>query len=400
MSDGKWICVQVGHRERYAIPVSLSELGLLDKLITDSWVAPNSWIDLIAKRLRMRGLGDRYNAALSSGFILHHNLKSLAWHLYSRIRCDSPDSKAHRHNAWWENIACGSLIKYEGDAKNLFSYCYVSLAIFQRAKELGYKLILGQIDPGPEEDAIVAALVAKHSSYKTSFRPGSFEYYTHWRMECSLADSIIVNSNWSREALTKQGVMESKIRIVPLVYNGGVERIGYRRLYPVRFTTERPLRVLFLGQCILRKGIAEAFDAASQLTGMPVEFTFVGQSDISNLSDMLPTANSTYHPRVTRAECDNFYRDADVFLFPTHSDGFGLTQLEAQSWKLPIIATEFCGEVVKPDVTGWVLGSISGLSIANLLKKIMDNPLVLTQMSDAISPWPYTHEMIGRILSE
>jgi hypothetical protein len=30
----------------------------------------------------------------------------------------------------------------------------------------------------------------------------------------------------------------------------------------------------------------------------------------------------------------------------TFSDGFGLTQLEAQAWKLPMITTRFCGEVV------------------------------------------------------
>ena len=50
---------------------------------------------------------------------------------------------------------------------------------------------------------------------------------------------------------------------------------------------------------------------------------------------------------VSREDTARYYRDADVFLFPTYSDGFGLTQLEAQAWKLPIIASVFCGAVVE-----------------------------------------------------
>ena len=50
-----------------------------------------------------------------------------------------------------------------------------------------------------------------------------------------------------------------------------------------------------------------------------------------------------------------FYREADVFLFPTLSDGFGLTQLEAQAWRLPVIASRFCGDVVQDGVNGLLL---------------------------------------------
>lgn len=55
---------------------------------------------------------------------------------------------------------------------------------------------------------------------------------------------------------------------------------------------------------------------------------------------------------VPRSATAMYYQLADVFLFPTLSDGFGLTQLEAQAWKLPIITSKFCGEVVKDRVNG------------------------------------------------
>ena len=54
-----------------------------------------------------------------------------------------------------------------------------------------------------------------------------------------------------------------------------------------------------------------------------------------------------------------FYKEADVFILPTLSDGFGLTQLEAQSWKLPVIASRHCGEVVRDGENGVVLEEVS-----------------------------------------
>ncbi len=72
-----------------------------------------------------------------------------------------------------------------------------------------------------------------------------------------------------------------------------------------------------------------------------------------------------------RIEVDKYYKDADVFIFPTFSDGFGLTQLEAQSWKLPVIASRHCGEVVRDGVNGVILEEVSGQAIADVLLKFL-----------------------------
>jgi glycosyltransferase involved in cell wall biosynthesis len=77
----------------------------------------------------------------------------------------------------------------------------------------------------------------------------------------------------------------------------------------------------------------------------------------------------------------SYYRDADVFIFPTLSDGFGLTQLEAQSWKLPVIASRYCGEVVRDDFNGVVLEEVSGRAIADALLRLLRSPETLSAMS-------------------
>jgi glycosyltransferase involved in cell wall biosynthesis len=84
---------------------------------------------------------------------------------------------------------------------------------------------------------------------------------------------------------------------------------------------------------------------------------------------------------VPRAGVDSYYRDADVFIFPTLSDGFGLTQLEAQSWKLPVIASRYCGEVVRDGFNGVLLDEVSGESIAEVLREFLEAPHTLSAMS-------------------
>ena len=51
---------------------------------------------------------------------------------------------------------------------------------------------------------------------------------------------------------------------------------GFQRKYPAKFTLSRPLRVLFLGQINLRKGIGPLLDAVRTLRGEPIEFRIRG----------------------------------------------------------------------------------------------------------------------------
>jgi glycosyltransferase involved in cell wall biosynthesis len=94
------------------------------------------------------------------------------------------------------------------------------------------------------------------------------------------------------------------------------------------------------------------------------------------------------HPQVRwfgvapRAQVESYYRDADVFILPTLSDGFGLTQLEAQAWKLPVIASRYCGEVVRDGVNGVVLEEVSGVAIAEVIRGLLRSPDRLSVMSD------------------
>ena len=210
-----------------------------------------------------------------------------------------------------------------------------------------------------------------------------------WREECELADRIVVNSEWSREGLVRGGVPGEKISVIPLAYEGqtsAVQTVRSRgtaeRIRRV-LQHERPLRVLFLGLINLRKGVARLLEAARILRDEPVEFWMVGPVEIANASTITDAGRVKWFGAVTRNQAAEFYRNADVFILPTLSDGFAITQLEAQAHGLPVIASKNCGKVVENGVNGIILDEPSAACIAHAVRDCIASPDRLEKLASA-----------------
>ncbi len=323
---------------------------MLAYLLTDAWVPPSSLLAKICGR--GSNLAERFHDTLPDARVKAFNSSLIVFEMLARTRRLEGWTKIIARNGWFQRKVVSflrsqvSTIDYQ---PTLLSYSYTALEPFRYAKAHGWKTLLVQIDPGPEEEAIVAREAACVRELAAGWQPAPSEYWALWREECKLADRIAVNSEWSREALVRRGVSAEKISVIPLAYETPEVRIQESevrgaRSYPARFTQERPIRVLFLGLINLRKGAARLLEAARILRDEPVEFWMVGP--------------------VTRNQGSEFYRDADVFILPTLSDGFGITQLEAQAHGLPVIASKFCGEVVDNGLDGIVLEEPTAACIA------------------------------------
>jgi glycosyltransferase involved in cell wall biosynthesis len=269
----------------------------------------------------------------------------------------------------------------------LLSYSYTALEPFRYAKANGWKTLLVQIDPGPEEERIVAEEAARVPQLSADWQAAPPEYWDLWREECKLADRIVVNSEWSRTGLTKAGVIGEKLTVIPLAYEDlGVGRgaeVRLQRNYPDHFTAARPLRVLFLGLINLRKGVARLLEAARILRDEPVEFWMVGPVEIANASTSADSGRVKWFGPVTRNQATGFYRNADLFILPTLSDGFAITQLEAQAHGLPVIASKNCGKVVENGVNGSILDEPSAACIAHAVRDCVASPDRLEKLASA-----------------
>jgi glycosyltransferase involved in cell wall biosynthesis len=374
-----WICCQIGGREHYAVPRALHRHGALGRMITDAWVRPGNPLGLLSA-----GLKARFHAELAGAEVYGPAVRSMAFELRARRSAQAGWPLVMARNRWFQRVALARLSQVVAGerAPVLMGYSYAAAELFAFARRKGWRTVLGQIDPGPVEEEIVAGLHAAAPRTGGDWTRAPAAYWSEWRRECALADRIVVNSSWSRDALLQEGVPADKIRIVPLAYERPPESLAFRRRYPSSFSRTRPLRVLFLGQVNLRKGVEPLLAAIRLLKGEPIEFTFVGPVQISIPEDLRSNCEVRWHGPAPRPATGQFYEDADVFLFPTFSDGFGLTQLEAQAWRLPIITTRFCGEVVEHGRNGWILPEITPQSIADMLRKCLRDPVRLQAASD------------------
>src|SRR5262249_37323993 len=264
----------------------------------------------------------------------------------------------------------------------LFAYSYAAGSLLKFARERGWMTILGQIDPGPVEEAIVVEqyrVVHGNDAPRPQAVPA---YWAAWREEFELADRVVVNSAWSAECIAAAGVASEKLRIVPLALGEGHGIIVPPKSYPARFSAERPLRVLFLGQANIRKGIHIVYDAFAKLAGRPVKLTVAGNEEVPRPAALAGRGSVTWLGRVRRGEGDRHYRASDVFLFPTFSDGFGLTQLEAQTWRLPLIVSKRCGSVVTHGKNGIVLDELSADALVSAIDHLLEAPERLRRMSE------------------
>jgi glycosyltransferase involved in cell wall biosynthesis len=166
--------------------------------------------------------------------------------------------------------------------------------------------------------------------------------------------------------------------VVPLCYEPGSLPAPPPR---AANSAARPLTVLWIGQIILRKGIPYLFEAAAKLIKSNVRFIVAGRVGISTKGVCAAPANVTILGHITHAQAARQFSEADVFVLPTVSDGFALTQLEAMSFGLPVITTPNCGDVVTHGMDGLIVPPRDSQALADAIASLEGNRPRLREMS-------------------
>jgi glycosyltransferase involved in cell wall biosynthesis len=178
------------------------------------------------------------------------------------------------------------------------------------------------------------------------------------------ASQIITVSNHVKNDLLREFPVESnRIRVIP----NGVDRRfrptadaqGFRARYqlPERY-------VLFVGQTQTNKNLKRAIDAVALarakynldhqfiIAGMPSEDDTRLKNYVRdrNLADMV-----RFIGYVDDSDLPNLYSGAELFLFPSLTEGFGIPPLEAMSCGVPVVAAHAsCLPEVLGDAAIWV----------------------------------------------
>ncbi|MBX3466762.1 MAG: glycosyltransferase family 4 protein [Planctomycetes bacterium] len=258
----------------------------------------------------------------------------------------------------------------------LFTYNTGALEPLLELSGRGIDTLLSQIDPGRVEEALVEEERARWPGWEGAGERVPAAYFERMEREWSAASRVLVNSEWSRRALIEQGVAPAKLVVVPLAY----EPAGAP---PTRRIRRGRLRVLWLGLVCLRKGIPYLLEAARRLTDRPVEFTIAGPLHVTAAAVAHAPPNVRFVGRIPRDQTARVYAEADLFVFPTLSDGFGITQLEAMAQGLPVISTPHCGEVVTDGVDGRVVAARAPEALAAAIAALDEDRPLLAAMSAA-----------------
>jgi glycosyltransferase involved in cell wall biosynthesis len=369
-----WICTQIGAREHYAVPRALFLGGLLRALFTDNWVPPTSIRYRLIPGQRFRS---RYHTQLREAQVFSPRLGSLAFEVTSRWPGNpSGWPRIIERNAWFQRWACAQLMWLQARGSctddsaplNIFSYSYAARSIFHLGRQHGYTCVLGQIDPGPEEEKLVIAEHRRFPRVNSSWQPAPPAYWQLWAEELELADRIVVNSPWSWRCLLRQGVPARKMDLVPLVFEPSNPTLNSDSSPPL--ATSKPFQLLFLGTIGLRKGIARLLEAMHLLEQHPVQLILAGPSEIDPQT-WAGAPNICWLGPVPRSRVAALYARAHSMVLPTLSDGFAITQLEALTHNCPVIASQHCGEVVTHGVNGWLLPDLEPETIAATIQEAM-----------------------------
>jgi|APCry1669192010_1035390.scaffolds.fasta_scaffold01796_4 glycosyltransferase involved in cell wall biosynthesis len=379
-----WICSQIGAREHYAVPRVLHRTGKLERLYTDLW-AGTMW-QALGSLTGRSVLGNRYHKDLVDVKVTSFDVTTIMDSVFGG------DLKKNPYN-WFQYVGRDfgeRVVESFKRQKNInwkelifFGYDTGFLEPARWIRERGGKSIVCQMDPSRFE----VDLIREESKLWPGFARRAIDvpeaYFMRREAEWAVADLVMVNSDWSKQALIRQGVRDEKIVVVPLAYEAEMARVKGLNMKKEVFTQKQPLRVLFLGQVILRKGIQYLIEAARLLGNESVHFDVVGSIGISQAGVKSAPSNMTFHGPVNRLETDSFYRAADLFVLPTLSDGFALTQLEAMAHGLPVIATPNCGEVVSDGLDGLTVPACDPMALAEAIQFLIQSPEKLWMMSKA-----------------
>lgn len=155
--------------------------------------------------------------------------------------------------------------------------------------------------------------------------------------------------------------------------------------------------ILYLSNLLISKGIIDLLDALYLLRGEGYKFhcTVVGAEAAAMNGELLKEEIDSRHlqnmveyvgPKYGKDK-DSYLRNADMLAFPSYypKETFGLVNLEAMEYKLPVISTNEGGipYVVKDGETGLICPSRNPIALSQALAKLIENPELRIAMGEA-----------------
>ncbi len=148
--------------------------------------------------------------------------------------------------------------------------------------------------------------------------------------------------------------------------------------------------ILSVGQFIYRKGFDVLLDACKNLKkDSSIAVYIIGGEPTKSMRRFCiehQLKHVTFLPFMLKDQLQKYYQAADVFVFPTREDIWGLVINEAMANGLPIISTNRCIaglELVVDDENGYIVPVNNADAIALKINRIVENQIMRLEMAQS-----------------
>jgi glycosyltransferase involved in cell wall biosynthesis len=376
----RFIVLQPGARRHYAVPALLARAGMLERFYTDicahagtlRYVAA-SWPDRMRPKPVARLLGRRLPREIPRHFVRHIPAYAIAERAIRRL----PLRNLDRHFEVASRLV--QLVRKDGFANATALYTLLinsDLDLVRDAKAAGLRVV-HDVMIGPD----VGLWIYEEARRYPDSEPELDIDIIHRGRELDaekyrLADLILVPSPFTAKAVIELGAEPKRVVTVPF----GLDEARIQR------SIGRPVkgRVLFVGSVGLRKGSPYLAEATRLLRrrGLRIDTRAVGPFD-RDLISRSEFCGPTYVGQVPRARIAEEFRRADIFVFPTLCDSFGIVQLEAMAYGIPVITTPHCGSVVRDGIDGFIVPIRDAAAIADKVELLLADRALRERMGQS-----------------
>ena len=214
------------------------------------------------------------------------------------------------------------------------------------------------------------------------------------KITCFCATNVWPNSNSLLQYIKKEKLCkESKLHVIS---KGSSNGVNISKFNNVPLTTEEKINIfktlnhryneenyylLFIGRLVKDKGIIELIESFKKILIHKKDIFLILVGDFEQDLDPLPKAvcdEIIYNKNILffgwKNEVSDFYKLANLFVFPSHREGFPNVLLQAGACGIPIVCSKIEGNVdVVEDECGLLFEKDNAESLYNALLFMIDN---------------------------
>ena len=264
---------------------------------------------------------------------------------------------------------------------HVYSYQNCALKTFLEAKQRKIKRIYELPTVyWKEHNNIIKNEIKKNPQFKkalleTNFYPNIVKQKLLDK-ELSMAELIIVPSQYAKKTLKLYNGKLSKIKVIPY---------GFPKTCSINkknwFDGKRKLKILYAGSLNQNKGISYLVDVINKLYFDKIEVEIIGNGPLKGyIEKNIPFAK--FLSSISNERLLNKMKNNDIFISPTLFEGFGLTLSEAMSQGALVMTTKntFLGDLKNKNI--FIEIDINNINkIINNINKLIKKPSLLKKIA-------------------